>query len=432
MFRIGDFSRLSRVPVKTLRYYDEIGLLKPRGIDRFTRYRYYSVDQLPLLYRILGLKELGFSLEQIARLLEGDISPGQLRRMLEVRRGEIEQQLEQGHYQLKRLEARLKQIEQEGKMPDYEVILKKVDPRWVASVRGVISSYDESGPVFDRLFDEAYSYVHRQGVRSPGCGIAVYHEKQGSDENIEVEALAELPGSIPGSSQVQVYELPAIETAASMVHHGLFATLGKAYAAILAWTQEHGYRVSGPARELYLSFQKDGDQNQYVTEIQLPVMKIQQRKAAVEPEIVNLEAFLVVGLPYLGDNEGGEIGQMWGEFVPRIPEIRHLAPGPAVSYGICSPNPTGLIDYIAALPVTRLEDIPPGMVGKQVPAQTYVRFEARGVEDIGPTYQRILKEWLPASGYQPGDGPDFEFYPETFNPDDPESTVYIYFPVQKA
>jgi len=78
MFKIGDFSKLSRVSIKTLRFYDEKGLLKPRGVDRFTRYRYYELDQLPALYRILGLKELGFSLEQIGRLLEGDLSPEQL------------------------------------------------------------------------------------------------------------------------------------------------------------------------------------------------------------------------------------------------------------------------------------------------------------------------------------------------------------------
>jgi DNA-binding transcriptional MerR regulator len=114
MFKIGDFSKLSRVPVKTLRFYDEIGLLKPKGVDRFTRYRYYELDQLPLLYRILGLKELGFSLEQIGRLLESELPPDQLKRMLEKRKTEIEVQIEQEHIQLRRVENRLRDIEMEG------------------------------------------------------------------------------------------------------------------------------------------------------------------------------------------------------------------------------------------------------------------------------------------------------------------------------
>ena len=64
--RIGDFSKLSRVSIKALRYYDQMGMLKPIDVDRSTGYRSYSVSQLPRLNRILALKDLGLSLEQIA------------------------------------------------------------------------------------------------------------------------------------------------------------------------------------------------------------------------------------------------------------------------------------------------------------------------------------------------------------------------------
>ena len=124
---------------------------------------------------------------------------------------------------------------------------------------------------------------------------------------------------------------------------------------------------------------------------------------------------------------------MWDRFIPRIPEIKHLAEGPEISYGVCAEEQgTGLTDYVAGLPVQQLADIPEGMVGREVPAQTYVVMPAHGLEDIGPTYNRILNEWLPNSGYQPGDGPDFELYPETFDPNDPESRIDIYFPIKKA
>ncbi len=151
----------------------------------------------------------------------------------------------------------------------------------------------------------------------------------------------------------------------------------------------------------------------------------------MQPKIVSLDKFYVVGMPYLGKNEHGEITRLWGEFMPRFSEIKQLKPGAEVSYGICSPNPEGLIDYIAALPVSHLTGIPEGMVGKEVPAQTYVVFESHGIEDIGPTYQSILKEWLPNSDYQPGDGPDFEFYTREFIPGDPQSVLYIYFPIKR-
>jgi DNA-binding transcriptional MerR regulator len=92
MFKISDFSRLCRLSVKALRYYDELGLLKPAQIDRFTGYRYYSIDQLPRLNRILALKDLGLSLEQIGGLLDSGLSPDQLRGMLKLKRAKLQQQ----------------------------------------------------------------------------------------------------------------------------------------------------------------------------------------------------------------------------------------------------------------------------------------------------------------------------------------------------
>ena len=94
MFRIGDFSKFSRVSIKMLRHYDEIGLLKPVHVDPFTSYRYYSVDQLPRLNRIIALKDLGFTLEQITRLLDEGLSAEQIKGMLKLKRAEIEQQLQ--------------------------------------------------------------------------------------------------------------------------------------------------------------------------------------------------------------------------------------------------------------------------------------------------------------------------------------------------
>ena len=93
MIRIGDFSKLSRVSIKTLRYYDEMGLLKPVEVDRFTGYRYYDFHQLPRLYRILALKELGFSLEEIGRFLEENLSTEELRGMLKLSQAEIRQRV---------------------------------------------------------------------------------------------------------------------------------------------------------------------------------------------------------------------------------------------------------------------------------------------------------------------------------------------------
>lgn len=116
MIRIGDFSRLSQTPVSTLRYYDEVGLLKPVRVDPFSGYRYYALEQLPRLQRILALKDLGFALEEIARLLEGDLPPRQAQRMLQRKRAELRAQSQDQRERLERLDAWLKQIEMENVM----------------------------------------------------------------------------------------------------------------------------------------------------------------------------------------------------------------------------------------------------------------------------------------------------------------------------
>lgn len=118
MFKIGDFSKLSRVSIKALRLYDQMALLKPAHIDNATGYRYYSAEQLPHLNRILALKDLGFSLEQISQILSAPLTPTQLRSMLQLRQAELQAAIDAERIRLQRVAARLKQIEQEDVMSD--------------------------------------------------------------------------------------------------------------------------------------------------------------------------------------------------------------------------------------------------------------------------------------------------------------------------
>src|SRR6478672_6956652 len=111
VFKIGDFAKLSRVTVRTLRYYEEVGLLLPRETDRWTGYRYYSAEQLPRLNRILALKDLGFALDQITRLLDDNVSAADLRGMLKMRHAELQSRIVEMQTQLERVEVRLIQIE---------------------------------------------------------------------------------------------------------------------------------------------------------------------------------------------------------------------------------------------------------------------------------------------------------------------------------
>ena len=272
MIRIGDFSRLSRVSIKTLRYYDEMELFKPIDVDRFTGYRYYSASQLPRLNRILALRDLGLSLEQIAQVLDEGVSSEQLRGMLRLKRSELQQHIAGEQARLARVEARLNTIDLEDTMTDYDVIIKQVEPQLVAGVRDILSSYPESG----RLFEEVYGHLARQGVKGLDdlVAAAIWHDEEFKTSDIDGEAVVYLKQLVPEDERVKVYELPA-SMMASVVHKGAFNKFNLAYEAILRWIEANGYRIVGPNREVFLYCTQPvrQDDDSYVTEIQFPVAR---------------------------------------------------------------------------------------------------------------------------------------------------------------
>jgi len=273
VFRIGDFSKLSLVSVKALRYYDELGLLKPERVDEFTGYRYYSASQLTRLNRILAMKDMGLSLEQIALLLDREPTPDQIRGMLRLKQVELHQQLVEGQARLTRIEAWLQAFEQEATMPTYDVILKKVAPLKVAEARGIAPSMQQIGPTLDSLFDEVGAYVGQHGATAIDPSITLYYDAEMREHDVNVGACMPFEGSLNDGEQVKVHELPAVETMASVIHHGSFSTLGQAYNAVLKWIEANNYSISGPNRELKLEYERGGDQSKYVTEVQFPVEK---------------------------------------------------------------------------------------------------------------------------------------------------------------
>lgn len=274
MFKIGDFSKLSQVSVKTLRYYDELGLLKPVEVDRFTGYRYYSADQLPRLNRILALKDLGLSLDQIATLLHDNLPAEQMRGMLRLKQVEARERMEEEQARLARVEARLRQIEQEGKMPTYEMVIKSVPAIRVASVRGLIPTYSQQG----QLWGELEPYLAQNGVRPCGPCFAIYHDTEYKERDVDAEVCEPIDASVNlhGNDRIKVYDLPAVNTMLSVVHKGPFNTIGQAIQARIKWMQENGYRFCGPDREIYIKFGEPlrQDDPSYVTENQIPVEKV--------------------------------------------------------------------------------------------------------------------------------------------------------------
>jgi DNA-binding transcriptional MerR regulator len=280
MLSIGDFSRLGQVTVRTLRLYDELGLLKPARVDDANGYRYYSVDQLPRLNRILVLKGMGFSLEQITYLIEGDLPVDQLRGMFMMKQAEIEQEMQENEMRLKRVAARLRQIEQEGQLPHYEVMLKSVEPLKIVSARQVIPTGDDMLYYRRILFSLVHHCLKQTGVESPGHELAIYHNTEYVEREIDVEAAVMIdPCALKSSPSplavdgVAVRELPAVENLASVIHHGGLSNCEQAMIALSSWIGENGWSIMGPCREIHLSGSEleTGGHKPVIIELQFPV-----------------------------------------------------------------------------------------------------------------------------------------------------------------
>lgn len=271
MIKIGDFARLSQVSVVTLRHYDEVGLLKPIAVDPLSGYRYYSVSQLPRLNRILALKDLGFSLEQIDRVLNGDLSLDQLRGMLTLKQAEVEQHLAEEEARLARIAARIRQIELEDTLSTYEVVLKTTSSILIASRLITIPTNDQVPAFLSPAYSEVQNYLTAQNVKSTGPCFTIWHQSPEILENEQAEAVFPIDRMLPGTDRVKVYELPQTQVAA-VVHHGAFEDFTQGHTALLKWVEDNGYRVSGPYREIYIEHD-DNNLHQSTTEIQYPVEK---------------------------------------------------------------------------------------------------------------------------------------------------------------
>lgn len=271
VFKIGEFSKLSQVPVKTLRYYDEIGLLRPAQVDESSGYRLYSLDQLPRLNMLLALRDLGFKLEQVGVLMQEAITVEQVRGMLRMKRVEIEERLEEERLRLTRVEHRLDRTEREGRMPAYEIVIKKGEPTRVASIRDVVENYGSVGA----LLGEVFAALGQHGIAPTGPCFAVYYDTEYKERDVEVEAAVPVGGGeLPSGGRAAIRELPGHAEMASLVRQGPYDDFTPAYGELMEWIQTNGYRIVGPNREIYLRGPGENvPPESFLTEIQFPVAK---------------------------------------------------------------------------------------------------------------------------------------------------------------
>lgn len=258
---IGDFARLGQVSVRMLRHYDEIGLLTPSSVDPQSNYRSYAPSQLSVLNRIVALKDLGLSLEQVGLILTDRVELAELRGMLRLRRTELADEMREAGVRLAAVESRLRMIEKENEMST-EYVVKSIPAVRLAAITDTMSS-DEMGQRIGPMFDQVGEVLANANA-TLSTPIATYAEAESGTDVVVGFAYDGLP--ITG---LQIVELPSAKAVCG-VHLGSMDRIQESWQALHRWVVQSNYEYAGPCRELYVK-SGSADQEEWVTELQQPV-----------------------------------------------------------------------------------------------------------------------------------------------------------------
>ncbi|ADL50240.1 MerR family transcriptional regulator [Clostridium cellulovorans] len=270
MFKIGDFSRLTRVSVRMLRHYDELGILKPEATDDFTGYRFYSIEQIPKVNRIQVLREMGFSLSEISGLMEQDLGSKQLLSLLDNRKRAISETIEKEQEKLLRVENLIKFIHREDSRMNYDITIKSIPSYKVIAVRDIIPTYEGEG----KLWDELCAFAGKNNIKAIGPSYAIYYDTGYKESDVDVEVVMTISGDIAETVRVKVKELEAVDEMAVVFHKGHFHEMTSAYRALAIWLSANEYEMNGPIRAIYHKGPwSEQNPEEYLTEIQAPVVK---------------------------------------------------------------------------------------------------------------------------------------------------------------
>jgi DNA-binding transcriptional MerR regulator len=277
MFSIGEFARMGTVSIRTLRHYDEIGLLHPAQVDPETGYRSYSADQLGQLNRIIALKDLGFSLSQAAKLLSG-VTVGELRGMLALRRAQLERELDEFTSRLHEVEVRLRYIECEKAMPADDITVKKIPEMGVVAIGASAPGYrpDQVIPPINRSrvqFDEL-GLPALIAVNGP---FMILYEDSRSEDNADgtditvyvALPVSEPPAGLPAPAQYKL--LPPIEMLSAVRNGRASSIFPEVFHDMARYASAHGYEMHGPSRNIWIHEIDDpAEVEEQVFEIQMP------------------------------------------------------------------------------------------------------------------------------------------------------------------
>ncbi len=279
-YAIGDFSKICRLGIKTLRYYHEIGLLIPTRIDPFSKYRYYNEKSLQKVQTINQLRQLDFSLETIKEILEKHRDDASLVEYMRARLAEVDREISEKSSIRDRIEAFIR-LETSIPEPVGEVVVKDVPDIFMASIR-YKGRYEDIDSHMTRLFEVFASVIN-------GPAFCLYHDEHHADENMNIECCVPISRKLPAAGFN--YATLKGDRMAAIIHEGDYATLWKSYQKIVDFINKKDLPIRPPTREIYLRGKGKilpGDPEKYLTEIQFvlyededPVSRSIRKKVAM-------------------------------------------------------------------------------------------------------------------------------------------------------
>jgi len=270
MFKIGDFSKLTMVSIRMLRYYDEMGLFKPAEIDAFTGYRYYSAKQITTLNLIVSLRDMGFNVSDIAVAIN-DSSDENLKDILKQKKDEVNNNINAEKEKLRKINAAITNLKKERVNMNYNITLKSVPTYKIISLRDTIPSYTEEGTLWMRLG----KYIQDKKISCNNIFYATYHVEGYIEGPVDTEVVVGVEKLLIDDAGFTFKETEPIEQAASILVPGDFSNIAPAYNFLGKWIEENGYTICGNTRQLPLKGPcNETSSNDYLTEIQIPVKKL--------------------------------------------------------------------------------------------------------------------------------------------------------------
>lgn len=271
MLKIGEFSKLSRVSIRSLRRYDEAGLLAPASIDPFTGYRYYSEHQLPVANRIRALRDMGFPLAAVREVLSCYDDPGALERCLLLQQAEAREVMEEAERRLRLLDTALERLRKDKDKMKYDVTIKTLPQRQVASVRQIIPSYDREGDLWAIYCQETARMNIQDG--DPVLCTAMYYDGEFKDQDVDVEIQKNVVGTYADTEHVKFKTVPAVQVA-SATFRGSYYQISAVNEAVVAWVGDNGWTFDGLFFNIYhVSPHETQNPDEFVTEVCYPVKR---------------------------------------------------------------------------------------------------------------------------------------------------------------